>query len=247
MSYKVKLDIFEGPFDLLVYLIERAGVDIYDVNISEITDQYLGYADAMEQIDPDTAAEFMVLAATLLQIKSRMLLPGAQEESVQTPEEDPRFELAEKLREYKKFRALAAELKLCEEAGEKIFTKPAEDLSQYTGQTREVLDADMNRFIGAFRAFLEKRRRIEEVRRRYERVSRERATMEEKTDFICRRLRGCREADFSELLSDCGDLYDVVLTFASLLELLARGAIRVTQERLFGEISVCLREEAEQL
>ena len=106
MSYKVKLDIFEGPFDLLVYLIERSGMSIYQVNISEITEQYMQYMDALEEIDPDTASEFMVLAATLIQIKSAMLLPTAKKDDGSAVEEDPRDELARKIDEYKKIKYL---------------------------------------------------------------------------------------------------------------------------------------------
>ena len=123
MSYQVKLDVFEGPFDLLVWLVEKSGMDVCTVNISEITDQYIAYVRSGRSIPPDAAAEFMVLAATLLQIKSRMLLP-AGEDPGQSAEEDLREELAEKISTYRRYRGLAEYLREKEEDAEHIFVKP---------------------------------------------------------------------------------------------------------------------------
>lgn len=241
MSYKVKLDIFEGPFDLLVYLIERSGVDIYEVNISEITDQYMDYISAMEEVDSETAAEFMVLAATLLQIKSKMLLPeihaGAAEQE-DAEEEDPRRELADRIAEYRKYRAAAEELKSREARTAKIFTKPAEDISRYTEYPEEYLNVDLNQFIRAFQTFLEKRRRIGEIRKRYEYAARDRMSMEEKAEDIKKNLEKSGKIRFSCLSGDEDDIYDVVLTFVTLLELLSQGVITVVQEQIFGDMTI---------
>ena len=237
MSYKVKLDVFEGPFDLLVYLIERSGVDIYDVNISEITAQYVEYVRALGRIDPESAAEFMVLAATLLQIKSQMLLPGTKKTVPKQEREDPRDELAKKIREYKKYKMLAEKLRELEAKNGEIFTKPAEDLSEYAAYPREELKADPEEFMNAFRSFLERRRRIEEVRKRYEHVPQDLMTIEEKSQSVMDRLRSGGDIPFGDLLSEDGDLYDVVLTFTALLELTARGRVAVRQKELFGEIT----------
>lgn len=244
MSYKVKLDIFEGPFDLLVYLIERSGVNIYDVNISEITDQYIAYVDVMEQIDPDTAAEFMVLAATLLQIKSKMLLPAEKADREAATDEDPRDELAKKIAEYKKYKYIAQILRRYEERGSRIYTKPREDISPYVKEPEEHLNVDINKFIKAFRLFLEKRRRIEEVKKRYERVSREKMSMERKSQQVSNMLRRRERLSFGELLSDEKDTYDIVLTFVTLLEMLARSIITVNQPVVFGDIEVMLKEDS---
>ncbi len=240
MSYKVKLDIFEGPFDLLVYLIERSGVDIYEVNISEITDQYLDYVSAIENVDPETAAEFMVLAATLLQIKSKMLLPSIHSEETEelTEEEDLRSELADRIAEYRKYRALAEELKVREAEAAKIFAKPAEDLTRYTEHPEEYLNVDMGQFIKAFRVFLEKRQRIGEVKKRYEHAARERMSMEAKAEYVKNRLSETGSISFSQLLQDLDDIYDVILTFVTLLEMLSQGLISVEQERLFGDMTI---------
>ncbi len=240
MSYKVKLDVFEGPFDLLVYLIERSGVDIYDVNISEITAQYVEYVRALGRIDPESAAEFMVLAATLLQIKSRMLLPEAPKIQPKHDREDPRDELAERIREYRKYRMLAEKLRVLEEKNEDIFTKPAEDPAEYAGSAREELITGPEEFMSAFRSFLEQRRRIEEIHRRYEYIPRDLMSLEEKSQSVMNRLKGGKNVGFHDLLDKEGDRYDMVLTFTALLELTARGQAAVRQETLFGEITARL-------
>ncbi len=237
MSYRVRLSVFEGPFDLLVYLIERAGVNIYDVNISEITDQYVEYVGVMERIDPETAAEFMVLAATLLQIKSRMLLPGVKKQTEFT-EEDPRDDLAKKIAEYKKYKYLAERLRLQEQKGMAVHTKLREDLSVYMEEPRELLNVDMDKFIRSFRLFLERRRRIEEVKKRYQQADRERMSMENKAEQVKSLLKRRGRIFFSELVASADDTYDVVLTFVTLLEMLAKSLISVTQESMFGNMEI---------
>ncbi len=240
MSYKVKLDIFEGPFDLLVYLIERSGMSIYQVNISEITDQYMEYVDALEEIDPEIASEFMVLVATLIQIKSAMLLPSVKKDISLGIEEDPRDELAKKIDEYKKIKYLSEKLKMKEYETSKIFTKPREDISVYTDEPEEHLNVDMDQFIKAFRVFLQKRHNIADVKKRYERVARERMTMEAKSIQVFDRLQKYGSLDFSQLIDNIEDTYDVVLTFVTLLEMLKAGNISVEQESIFGEMHVVL-------
>ncbi len=236
MSYKVRLDIFEGPFDLLVYLIERSGVNIYDVNISEITDQYINYVNEMNMIDPGTAAEFMVLAATLIQIKSKMLLPSEKPKAAVIEDSDPRDELARKITEYRKVKYLAGQLRIKEEEASRVFTKPREDMLQYAPCVELELDTD--EFINAFKAFLEKRRRMEEVRRRYERIDRERMSMEIKSERIKQKISKAVDINFTELLDDTNDTYDIVLTFATLLEMLKSGMVKVRQDAIFGDITI---------
>ncbi len=243
MSYKVRLDIFEGPFDLLVYLIERSGLSIYDVNISEITDQYIKYVNRMNDIDPEAAAEFMVLAATLIQIKSKMLLPSDKPKTSVTSDVDPRDELAQKLAEYRKVKYLAAQLCQKEEEASRIFTKPSEDMLQYAPCVELELDTDS--FIEAFKAFLEKRRRMEEVRRRYERVDREHMSMEIKSERIKQKISKAVDMNFTELLDDANDTYDIVLTFAAILEMLKSGMIKVKQDVIFGDITITGVQEKE--
>ncbi|MBQ2455413.1 MAG: segregation/condensation protein A [Firmicutes bacterium] len=133
MSYKVRLDLFEGPFELLIYLIEHARMSVYDIKVSEITTQYLEYVSKLQEIDPQLAQEFMVLAAELIEIKSRMLLPGRQKEEGEAEEDDPRTGLVQRILEYKQFRELASMLDDRQEQTSHMHVKPREDLSRWTG------------------------------------------------------------------------------------------------------------------
>lgn len=240
MGYKVKLNQFEGPFDLLVYLIENAQMSIYDIKISEITRQYLDYMDEMQKLDVPVAAEFLVLASALLEIKSKMLLPrvAPDEEGVIT--EDPRSELVEKLLEYKQFKALAEMLQDREEKGLRIIEKPQEDLSEYTGEADEYLSLDLKQFVAAFEQFLHKKKKVEEIRRHHIRTEKQRVTAEARMadiqDFF--RMEPYRKADFRELIQKREDKYDVVLTFASVLEMMKERYLWAEQSYLYGDITV---------
>ena len=178
MAYKVKLDIFEGPFDLLVYLIEHAKMSIYDIRVSEITTQYLQYITEMKAQDVAVAQEFMVLAAELIELKSRMLLPRSADEETGEEEEDPRADLVARILEYKQYKEMAAFLEEQSDAAAHSRTKPQEDLSAYADAPEELLKTDMNAFVKAFYAFLFRKQRIEEMRRVYERVERQRMSVE---------------------------------------------------------------------
>ena len=161
MSYRVKLNVFEGPFDLLVYLIEHARMNIYDIKISEITNQYIEYVNRMRDADINVSAEFMVLAASLLEIKSKMLLPRLAE--------DPRTELVQKLLEYKKYKSVSEMLESRREACAASLAKPQEDISVYTGEPDVYLSLDVDKFKSAFEAFLVRKKRIEEIREHHKR------------------------------------------------------------------------------
>ncbi len=240
MSYKVRLEAFEGPFDLLVYLIENARMSIYDIHVSEITAQYLDYLDSMREMDVYVGTEFMVLAAELVELKSKMLLPHPKAAGPGMVEEDPRSELVQRLVEYKRFKDAAAMLSTREEAARRRFCKPQEDLSIYTSQADEYLKLDIRQFAAAFRLFLQRKQTMEAVRRNYTRVERERARVEERmhrmTDML-RRNRG-HAMHFFELVTDGGDLRDVVVTFMSLLEMIKERIAEAEQKSTYGDIMV---------
>ncbi|HHX92766.1 MAG TPA: segregation/condensation protein A [Clostridiales bacterium] len=243
MAYKVKLDMFEGPFDLLVYLIEHARMSIYDIRVSEITAQYLETIRSMSAPDIAAAQEFMVLAAVLIELKSKMLLPGSDEEGVPEGEEDPRAELVAQLIEYKRFKEMAAFLAEQEDATAHIHTKPQEDLSCYEGPEEESLRADSDQFVRAFRAFLFRRQKLEEIRHTYERVERQRMSIEHKIGQIRDFFAKATRVRFSELIARKNDRYDVVLTFVSVLELIKQAAVKVRQPKPFGDIEITLIDD----
>ncbi len=239
MSYKVKMKIFEGPFDLLVYLIENAEMSIYDIEVSEITKQYLDYIGKMEELDVTIATEFMVLAATLIEIKSKMLLPRVSADPKAFFEEDPRQELISKLLEYKKYKAASEMLSIKEDHCSRIFEKPKEDISKYTEEPEEYLKMDLDQFITAFNMFMLRKQRLAEIRQNYRRLQRDRASIEQRIHYIDRLFtaRGATSLPFMELLAK-KDRYDAVITFASILEMIRDRSVDALQNENFGEISI---------
>ncbi|MDD4564049.1 MAG: segregation/condensation protein A [Eubacteriales bacterium] len=245
MSYKVKLDIFEGPFDLLVYLIENARMSIYDIQISEITDQYLRYLQQMQSLNINVATEFMVLAAALIEIKSKMLLPRMKKDGEEIIEEDPRTELVQRILEYKRFKTAAELLEQQEEYNQKVFEKPKEDLIQFTKGTEEYLNLDLKQFVKTFNLFLRKKKNLEDMQKSYSRVERQKVTVESKMDHIkgIFRIKAKRRLDFKELLAPQSSKSDVVITFISVLEMMRQKSMTAKQNTNFGEITLSLKDK----
>lgn len=241
MGYRVKLNVFEGPFDLLVYLIEHAEMSIYDIKISEITNQYISYVEELKSADINLSSEFMVLAAALLEIKSKMLLPrSVSDDGAADIMEDPRTELVAKLVEYKRFKDISEMLEQRGEETAMCLEKPQEDLSEYTGEPDEYLSLDIDKFKAVFEVFLRRKKKLEEIRVHHKRNEKQRITnelrMESIKDFF--RESPNREADFRELISDKEDMYDVAVTFSSVLEMMKERRLDAHQEYLFGDITV---------
>lgn len=184
MSYKVKLREFEGPFDLLVYLIENAEMSIYDIRISEITGAYLEYLSTMKEMNINVSSEFLVLAAELLNIKSKMMLPQPEQIGMGVVTEDPRSALVEKLLAYKLCKQQSVMLREQAEQMEDVYEKPQEDISIYLDHPDEYLSLGLADFAKAFNQFLLRKQRIDETRRRYTRIERERVTVESRMNFI---------------------------------------------------------------
>lgn len=240
MSYRVKLNVFEGPFDLLVYLIEHARMSIYDIKISEITTQYIDYLDRMKEADITVSADFMVLASSLLEIKSKMLLPrlAAAGDGVTLLDEDPRTELVEKLIEYKKYKAISAMLEQRRDEASMSLDKPQEDLSEYTGEPDVYLMLDVEKFKTAFEDFLLRKKRLEDIREHHKRTEKQRLTTELRMEDIKAFFRECgmKERDFRELIHKKDDRYEVAVTFSSVLEMIKESRLTAEQKKLFGEI-----------
>lgn len=235
------MNVFEGPFDLLVYLIEHARMSIYDIQISEITTQYINYVKEMEEADIVLSSEFMVLAAELLEIKSKMLLPrSVMDEAGDEVYEDPRTELVQKLKEYKQFKAISAMLE--ERRGEalKALEKPQEDLAEYTGEPDIYLSLDIEQFKNAFELFIQRKKRLEELREHHLRTEKQRITTELRMigirDYF--KKEGLRETDFRKLVPNQGDKYDISVTFASVLEMMKARTLDAEQKKIFGDIKV---------
>ena len=246
MSYKVKLQMFEGPFDLLVYLIESAEMSIYDIQIAEITTQYMNYIHEMEEQDVNIATEFMVLAASLIEIKSKMILPRMTEDGLDSNFEDPRTELVERILEYKRYKELSEKLQIQEERNLHIYEKPQEDISIYLDNPDEYLTLELKEFANAFNLFIQKKQKIEMVRKHYTRVERERANMEGRISLILKSVRAKlgQIINFRDVVPNKKDRYDVIVSFASVLEMAKERVIKVDQKHAYGSIEISAGERA---
>lgn len=246
--YRVRIDRFEGPFDLLVYLLESAKMDIYDIRVSKITEQYLEYLKQMEDLDIEISSEFIVLAAVLIRLKSHMLLPRINEDGEVVFEEDPRTDLANKIAEYVKTKQIAEMLAAREEKYMNVFEKPAEDMSKYLDEPDELLVAKEDQLVSAFILFLTKKKKVEDVTKRYQRVRRQKESIEvrikQMTQEIERRLAMNGKVTFNELLPAEHDRYDIAASFFSLLSMLKEQDIDADQREAFGEITIMRKEES---
>ncbi|WP_314031293.1 segregation and condensation protein A [Mogibacterium timidum] len=244
--YKVRIDKFEGPFDLLVYLIQNAKMDIYDIRVAEITEQYIAYLKEMGELNVEVSSEFIVLAAVLIRLKSRMLLPRVNEIGEIVIDEDPRMELASRLAEYVRTKKIAEMLQERIEANECVHEKPAEDMSIYIDSTDELLKTDIEQFVSAFNAFLQKKKRVDDVKKRYQRIKRDRASIEERINYMSMiikdRVSVGESIDFARLVPEDADRYDVTLSFMSLLEMIKMQEVDAKQDRNYGNISVIKKE-----
>ena len=232
-DYKVKLEVFEGPLDLLLYLIKRDEIDIYDIPIEHITKQYLEYLEAFKILDLDIAGEFVVMAANLIYIKSRSLLPvhqQAPEEGVE--EEDPRWELVRQLLEYKKFKDAAAHLGEREAVQSAIYNRIPE-APEFQGE-RPMAEVSIFDLINAFQKVLKRVSKTEDLREIFE----ENFTVSDKIEFVLKMTRAGVPLKFTELFADSVSRTEIVVTFLALLELIRLKQLRVTQEEPFAEIEL---------
>lgn len=233
-EYKVQLEVFEGPLDLLLYLIKKEEVDIYDIPIERITTQYMQYLELMRMLDLNIAGEFLVMAATLMMIKSRMLLPPEERpEMEEEEEEDPRWDLVRQLIEYKKFKDAALHLETLESLQQDIFVRGGE--AAQLGPQSDVALRDVSIFdlISAFGEVL-KRVKTEELRE----IFAERVTVAEKIETVMQRVRREGRVAFSALFSDMVSRAEIICTFLAILELIRLQQIVARQERTFGEILI---------
>ena len=245
MPIPLKLQVFEGPMDLLMHLIEKNKIDIYDIPIVTITDQYLEYVRQMEHDDMNVTSEFLVMAATLLDIKSRMLLP--REENAEGEEEDPRDELVRRLLEYKMYKYMSEELReKSRHAGYSYFRPqdlPEEVRSYVPPLNYEELIGDKtaqslkNVFAEALRR---KKSRVDPIRSGFGKIQREEISVADKTLYIRAYLASHPHADFREMLEQEDSKEEIIVTFLVILELMKNQMIRITQEETFGKIAIDL-------
>jgi segregation and condensation protein A len=230
-DYKVKLDVFEGPLDLLLYLIKKDEVDIYDISLERITQQYLEFIEAFKVLDLEIAGEFVVMAANLIYLKSRSLLPASvQPPEEETEEDDPRWELVRQLLEYKKFKDAAAHLGEREAWRERLFVRTPEKPEQVA--ERPLGDVSVFDLINAFNQIVKRLNQKEDLREIFE----ERFTVGDKIELVMKMLSGGVDLKFTELFTGMASRTEIVVTFLAVLELIRLKQVRAVQDEAFGEI-----------
>ncbi|HJD02769.1 MAG TPA: segregation/condensation protein A [Candidatus Mediterraneibacter excrementavium] len=243
MGIPVKLEVFEGPLDLLLHLIDKNKIDIYDIPIVEITSQYMEYIRNMEREDLNVMSEFLVMAATLLDIKCRMLLP--KEVNEEGEEEDPRQELVEQLLQYKMYKYVASELKDREgDADFVMYKKPSipEEVEQYVEPVdldRLLGDLTLSRLTDIFRDVMKRQtEKIDPVRSKFGKIEKEEVSLTEKFTYIHGYLKEHRRFSFRSLLKKQHSRMHIVVTFLAILELMKLGEIHVEQDHTCGDILI---------
>ncbi len=243
MAISIKLEAFEGPLDLLLHLIDKNKVDIYDIPIVEITNQYMEYIQEMQKKDLNVMSEFLLMAATLLDIKCKMLLPVEVNEEGE--EEDPRQELVEQLLQYKMYKYMSYELKDRQMDGERLMFK-TETLPSEVKEYQEPVDLDvllngitLSRLNEVFQDIMKRQfNKMDPVRSTFGKIEKEEITVEDKMSYLNEYVKTHKKFSFSELLKNQKTKMQTVVTFLAILELMKMGTISVEQENTFDDIII---------
>ncbi len=237
LVYKVQIEQFEGPLDLLLHLINKACIDIEDIFVSKVTGQYLSYVSSMSELSMESASEFLEMAAILVYIKSRMILPFGDDEADEDEEEDPEQELIQRLKTYKAFKDACEEMKAYEERGLRAYYKLPEEIA-YPDERVEIEEISLQ---GLFEAFAElmaripdgEAERIEEVE-----IPQEAFTIKDRTKHILKKLSELNTATFFSLFSDARTKMEVAVTFIALLELIHESIVTIKQSGSYEDIYI---------
>ena len=247
MSLEVKLQVFEGPLDLLLHLIDKNQIDIYDIPIATITEQYMEYINAMQRDDMEVTSEFLVMAATLIDIKCKMLLP--KEVNEEGEEEDPRAELVEKLLEYKMYKYMAYELKDRQMDADMQWYRQ-KDIPQEVKEYEvpidfsELLgDATLTKLNSIFQELLKRQEdKVDPIRSKFGNIEKEEVDMDAKTLYIKAYIREHKRFSFRNLLEKQHSKTEIIVTFLVVLEEMKLGEIEIEQEDTFGDIIITSRK-----
>ena len=249
MGIPVKLEVFEGPLDLLLHLIEKNKVDIYDIPIVLITEQYLDYVSKMDTKDMDVMSEFLVMAATLVRIKSKMLLPVEEEEEEEF--EDPRQELVERILEYKMYKYASYELKDRQgvDAGRMVFKEPSipeeiQDFKEDVAIEDLLSDVTLAKLQGIFNSVMKKQvDKIDPIRSKFGEIEKEEISLEDHIVFLDSYAKEHKTFSFRKLLENGSGKTYVIVTFLGILEMMKMGKLTIVQENIFDDILITYREK----
>ena len=251
MGIPVKLQVFEGPLDLLLHLIDKNKIDIYDIPIVEITNQYMEYIKAMEKEDLNVMSEFLLMAATLLDIKCRMLLP--KEVNEEGEEEDPRQELVEQLLQYKMYKYMSFELRDRQSEGERIWYKEP-TIPQEVEEYMEPVDLDellkglnLSKLNDIFKEVMKRKTdKIDPIRSKYGKIEKEEVTLPEKLSYVEEYAKTHQKFSFRDLLNRQASKVQIIVTFLAILELIKVGRISILQEHTFEDIIITAKINEEE-
>ena len=247
MAISVKLEVFEGPLDLLLHLIDKNKIDIYDIPIVEITEQYLDYIRQMETEDMNVMSEFLVMAATLLDIKCRMLLP--KEVNEEGEEEDPRAELVQRLLEYKMYKFMSYELKDRQmDAGksfyrEKHLPKEVADYKQPIDYDDLIGEMNLQKLQDIFKSVVRRQEdKVDPIRANYGNIEKDEIDIDAKAGYVEEYIRQHKTFSFRELLEKQNSKMEIIVTFLVILEMMKTGQIDIVQENIFDDIIITSKE-----
>jgi len=232
-DYAISLEVFEGPLDLLLYLIRRDEIEIYDIPIESVTRQYNNYLGLMKMLDLDVAGEFLVMSATLMLIKSRLLLPVEERPELEEDEDDPRMDLVRQLLEYKKFKEAADHLDVLEAAQQNVFTREDEHLELGKDASLGLRDVGIFDLLAAFNQALE---RLQE--QPTQEIFADQYTVAQQIEVVLSRLNTERKFSLTAAFKGMKHREEVICTFLALLELTRLKQVRFSQEESMGEIII---------
>lgn len=240
MDYKIMINEFEGPMDLLLHLIKKSDIDICDISVEEITKQYLDYINEMEKLDLDIASEYLIMAAELIEIKSSILLPK-QTIDEDEYEEDPREKLIKRLIEYKQYKEMMPEFKQMEIDRKQMYSKDPSDLSNFKtiDENIDLGDIGLNDLMEAFNKFLERKKLEQPLNTK---ITKKEYSVGERSSEIKNILKTKKKVEFEELFEEVNKDY-IVVTFLSILVMAKKQELKITQDNNFSKIIISLRGE----
>ena len=241
MDYKVTIDNFDGPLDLLLHLIKEQDIDIYDIKIEDITKQYLDYIKAMKELNLSIASEYLVMASELIEMKSKMLLPKRCTDLSDEYEEDPREVLIERLLLYKQYKEVTSDFKNLEKERKLILTKNPENLSIYAKEEEKNDSLGIDDLINAFNELLRRKELEKPVATK---ITRKELSVSEKVNKIKNMLKGKKRINFEEIFDE-PVVEEVIISFLSVLEMVKKNEIELSQDGNFKSIIITLKEGVE--
>ena len=237
MEYRIKINEFEGPLDLLLHLIKESAIDIYDIKISEITKQYLDYIKAMEEMNLSIASEYLVMASELIELKSKMLLPKNEEE-FEDDYESPEETLIRKLLDYKNYKDITKTFKELEQERFNFYTKLPSNIDEYQDEDNICESRDISLLLDAFAKFIE---RSEEQKPLHTKITTKEISLKDRIDSIRKILKTKKRIIFTELFEQTNKEY-LIVTFLSILQMAKDQELEIEQEDLYQDIFIKLKE-----